>query len=118
MKGAARRSSRTGHADALLPGDACIYGGATMAHLLAPALHDRAQSVLGDAGWVSAPGKWTRVGNIRFLPVLSEHAPHFRGIKVYGGHLAGPATSLPRRASGWKEGEPLAFLIDLPSSNA
>jgi L-ascorbate metabolism protein UlaG (beta-lactamase superfamily) len=87
-----------------LSADAKVYGGTTMQHLVG----DRAESV------VSRVGQWITVGNIRFMPLLSEHAPHFHGLGMFRGHYAEPAH--PRHAWDWKEGEPLAYLIDLLDS--
>jgi L-ascorbate metabolism protein UlaG (beta-lactamase superfamily) len=86
---------------------ATVYGGTTMKHLLG----DRAESVIDKVG------QWKTVGNIRFMPMLSEHAAHYRGLKLFGGHLDAPVAEVPRRAWGWKEGEPLAYLIDLLDAN-
>lgn len=55
-------------------------------------------------------------GTIRITPVLSEHAPHYKGIKMYKGDAKPKhkyTESLDRtRAGWWKEGETYAFLID------
>lgn len=97
-----------------LPRDARLYSGSTTVNLLSAALSGRTESLITPDGELLG---WTRVGNIRFKPIRSEHAPHFRGFKAFGGHVARPQATLPARAGGWKEGEPLAFLIDFLDTN-
>jgi hypothetical protein len=98
---------------------ALVYGSATVAHLLAavPALEGRVRTLdiahsegarAEGAGepWISIPG--TRV---RFLPIESEHAPHFAGIKLMQGRIDRDLDVLPRRARGWVEGQTYAFVL-------
>lgn len=62
-------------------------------------------------------------GAIRITPILSEHAPHYKGITMYKGDAKPKhkyTESLDRtRAGWWKEGETYAFLIDFlaPTGN-
>jgi len=95
-----------------LPRETRLYGNDTTVAILGRALHDRVTSVAADAGNDHKPGRWTTVGNVRFMPIDTEHAPHFHGLKFYGGEVPTSLAELPRRATGWKEGKPLAFLLD------
>ncbi len=96
---------------------ASVFGSNTMANILAGApgldptrVHSIEDSLSGTgdgARWVNVAGS-----NIRFLPLLSDHAPHFQGIEVYDGEVLEPLRELPNRASGWRGGTTLAYLID------
>jgi len=95
---------------------AVFYGNETMAHILAsrPKLHGRYVALDAQAGdWWQA-GTWQYVADrsIRFMALRSEHAPHFMGIKMFGGDVDEDLSHLPRTAYGWKEGQTFAFLID------
>ncbi|MDX2320162.1 MAG: hypothetical protein QNK26_06125 [Moritella sp.] len=59
-------------------------------------------------------GKWiyNRNNSIRFMPIKSDHAPHFMGIKVMSGQYDSPLSALPSTAYGWKEGQTYAYVID------
>ncbi|HEV7239262.1 MAG TPA: hypothetical protein VGQ36_08485 [Thermoanaerobaculia bacterium] len=92
-----------------LPADARVYGGATVAALVPR----RGLDIIAYAGTMRARGEWIRSGRIRFLPIHSEHAAHVMGIKAANGHYVRPPSKPPRFARHWKEGETLAFLIDL-----
>ncbi len=95
-----------------------IYGSRTMVHTLMgdpelePARLVDVEAGVGDPGtlgqWFALPG-----GSIRFMPLRSGHAPHYMGITLYSGEYDAPLRELPDRARGWREGETLAFLIDL-----
>ncbi|MFN7976330.1 MAG: MBL fold metallo-hydrolase [Acidobacteriota bacterium] len=95
---------------------ATIYGSKTMAHILAavPELRGRVQEVETRASDGERPGEWVYTSDraIRFMAMKSEHAPHFFGIKLYGGTLDRDLAELPRRAGGWKEGQTLSYCID------
>jgi len=95
---------------------AVLYGNETMAHILAAREHLRGRVVAMDdaAGDWWQPGRWVYVADrsIRFMALRSEHAPHFLGIKMFGGSVDQNQDSLPRTAYGWKEGQTFAFLID------
>jgi hypothetical protein len=95
--------------------DVAIYGNDTMTHVLAP-IRSRArlvsvQSIAGDQqtsrGWTYAADR-----RIRFMSLRSEHAPHLLGVKLFCGEVTQNVAELPRRATGWKEGQTLAFLVD------
>lgn len=93
-----------------------VYGSQTMGHILAAALpRERivdAQSVMADG---RTPGQWFYSPNrrIRAMPIKSEHAPHIFGIKFLGGQYTQDLTELPTTTWGWKEGQTLAWLVDL-----
>lgn len=95
---------------------ATIYGSKTMAHILAPALPGEMLKTVNDhAASFDSTFAWVPVQDrpIRFLPITSNHAPHFMGIKVFGGLYKKDLSALPTRASGWKEGQTHAYLIDI-----
>ena len=93
-----------------------VYGSKTMGHILAAALpRERivdAQSVMADG---RTPGQWFYSPNrrLRAMPIKSEHAPHLLGIKFLGGEYDRDLTELPSTTWGWKEGQTLAWLVDL-----
>ena len=95
---------------------AVFYGNSTMAHVLAarPLLRERVVAVDSIAGDFRSPGQWQYVADrsIRIMALRSEHAPHFLGVKMFGGSVDVDQTELPRTAYGWKEGQTHAFLID------
>jgi len=91
--------------------NATLYGDTTMTHALAPT-GAPIVSLVAIAGDERAVGEWTKVGNIRFLAIRSEHAAHVLHVKFLNGHYVAPLPRLPRHAWEWREGEPLAFLID------
>jgi hypothetical protein len=98
--------------------NAVIYGNNTLKNiLLADLPPDRLESVQNSAGvyhlngraggWIYLPER-----NVRFMALESEHAPHFWGIKFFGGEVREPQRRLPRTGWGWKDGMTLAYLID------
>ncbi|MCZ6617031.1 MAG: MBL fold metallo-hydrolase [Gammaproteobacteria bacterium] len=98
---------------------AMVYGSRTVAHLLAavPALEHRVTVIgseysAGDSASTAKPWIHIPATRVRFLPIKSEHAPHFAGIKFMTGVLDEDLDRLPRRANGWVEGRTLAFLIE------
>ncbi len=95
---------------------AVLYGNETMAHILASRgrLRGRVITLDAAAGDWWQPGRWQYVADrsIRFMALRSEHAPHFLGIKMFGGDVPKDLDRLPRSAYGWKEGQTFAFLID------
>ena len=58
--------------------------------------------------------QWIYVQNrsIRILPILSEHAPHYFGIKLFGGNIDSTLTKMPTKAAEFKQGQSLAYMID------
>jgi len=94
---------------------ATIFGSKTMAHILAPALPEERLIPLN-----SRVGQWQSAGDdgVRFMPLESEHAPHFMRVKVFGGKYDADLEKLPTRASGWREGKTLAYLIDFLGEDA
>ena len=87
--------------------NAVVYASDSSVHVLAAAdadlnavaLDDYAWSCGHEQRWIHIPG--TRV---RFLAIASEHAPHFHGLKFYGGSYDRDQSRVPSRACGWKEG--------------
>jgi len=96
--------------------DAVVYGSRTMFHTLAPALCEcRRVAVNPYAATAKGDGRWIvprKERTIRFMPLVSEHAPHFMGLKFFTGDYKKDLTALPTRAYGWKEGQTFAYLID------
>ncbi len=95
-----------------------VYGSLSTIHTLTgdPELDPgRLVSVEDQAGDAGAAGEWIEVegGSIRFMALRSEHAPHYMELNLFAGHHVEPLEGLPDRASGWLEGQTLAFLIDL-----
>ena len=94
-----------------------IFGSQTMKYILAaPDAHlvsadvMSVQPVMGDA---QKAGQWFSAGpRIRVMALKSMHAPIIWGISFFEGDYAAPLTQLPKRASGWLEGQTLAYLID------
>jgi L-ascorbate metabolism protein UlaG (beta-lactamase superfamily) len=59
-------------------------------------------------------GHWWYVSKnrIRFMALKSEHAPVFLHLKFFEGNYEQPLKEIPRRATGWVEGQTLGYLID------
>ena len=63
--------------------------------------------------WVLIAAMAQETSRIRFMPIVTGHAPHFYGgITFYTGEVTAPLAALPERADGWKKGESLAYLVD------
>jgi L-ascorbate metabolism protein UlaG (beta-lactamase superfamily) len=93
-----------------------VYGNNTMQNILAgdpaikPADVFTVQPTMGSATKV---GQWWPAGSrIRFMALISEHAPIIAGISFFEGDVDAPLKTIPTRASGWLEGQTLAYLID------
>jgi L-ascorbate metabolism protein UlaG (beta-lactamase superfamily) len=58
--------------------------------------------------------QWVEVKNhsIRILPILSEHAPHYFGMKFFGGNIDSTQTNPISYAAQFKQGQSLSYLID------
>ncbi len=92
-----------------------IFGSQTAVNTLAEALDpQRLVSVEDQAGTSRQPGQWqwTNGGRIRFMALESAHAPHFGGWKFFSGHYDRELSAPPTRASGWREGQTLSYLVD------
>lgn len=96
---------------------ATLYGSDTMMHIVRarPMLRSRVRSLEPIAGDSSTPGTWQPLagGAMRVMALRSEHAPQFLGITFFAGRIDHDLTELPRTAYGWKEGQTLAYLIDV-----
>ncbi len=102
-----------------------MYGNLSLQRLLLASEHTY-QSPVPDghvrvveeqAAQAGTPGQWFYTPNrrIRFLPIITEHAPHFyfiRPIRFYTGQVKPKLTKLPEKPNGYKEGQSLAYLID------
>jgi L-ascorbate metabolism protein UlaG (beta-lactamase superfamily) len=94
--------------------DAVVYGSDTARNILA-SLPIPVVSLEGDAGDAQHDGTWHDVAGpaIRVLALRSEHAPHWGPIKLMSGRVTTPRKTLPCNAYGWKEGQTLAYVIEL-----
>ena len=61
-----------------------------------------------DAGWF-----YSRHRAFRAMPIESNHAPNATGVDLMGGEYKQDLTSLPKAFWNWKEGQTLAWLVDL-----
>jgi hypothetical protein len=78
----------------------------------------RIEDVTAQAAAPSDPGEWIRVGeDVRVLPILGDHAPHFAGHTLYDGERTRPMSEPPGPATDWLAGRSLAFLIDVLSAD-
>ena len=90
-------------------------GSTTMTNIVTAVIDDaRLLDITDYAAEGEQPGKWiyNRHNTIRFMPIKSDHAPHFMGIKVMSGTYQTALTELPSTAYGWKEGQTYAYVID------
>ncbi|PJZ70701.1 hypothetical protein CH373_07160 [Leptospira perolatii] len=102
---------------------ALIYGSKTMINLLLsadPVLP--ANRLVNMESKMAIPeqkqGEWVWIvkDEIRIMAIKSNHAPHFFGIKFLKGEVNEKRDSPPTFAWQWKEGQPLAYLIDFMKS--
>ena len=91
-----------------------IFGSLTARHILRSfdVPEDRIVTLNASAASRSLAGRWFSLGDVRFMAIESEHAPHAFGIKLYGGEIRKDLAQPPGRATGYKEGQTFAFLID------
>ncbi len=63
--------------------------------------------------------QWVYIKNktIRILPILSSHAPHYYGIKLYNGNIEANSLKIPEKAAQFKEGQSLSYIIDFMKGN-
>jgi len=94
--------------------NAKIFGSLTAKHILRgfDVPDDRIETLNSSAASRWAAGRWVALGDVRFMAIESEHAPHAFGIKLYGGEVREDLNRPPLRATGYREGQMLAFLID------
>ncbi|QUM77628.1 hypothetical protein HWV00_16170 [Moritella sp. 24] len=94
---------------------ATAVGSTTMTNIVTAVIDDERLLDITDYAAVGEQvGKWVynRSRSIRFMPIKSDHAPHFMGIKVMSGIYEEALTELPSTAYGWKEGQTYAYIID------
>jgi len=93
-----------------------VYGSDTMKNTLAGDHALKAGDIVSvehDAGDEQHAGRWWPVGSrMRFMALKSEHAPIFAHLKFFEGTYDAPLSEIPVRASDWREGQTLAYLID------
>jgi Beta-lactamase superfamily domain len=100
--------------------DARIVGNLTVKNLLGTwsGLSDRVDLVEPFKGDQKTVGHWMEYGSdLRIMPLLSTHAPHFDGFTLYKGTADYPRTSPPATAADWLDGNTVAFLIDFLDAN-
>jgi hypothetical protein len=96
-----------------LPTDATLVGGGSVCNTLDAILHGRCAPMTDFAGSHDAAGKPYVVSpGISIRPYVSEHAPQFLHRNIMRGHYDKARASVPTYAFHWREGEPLAYLID------
>ncbi|MCU0117848.1 hypothetical protein N8H74_06265 [Pseudomonas sp. B2M1-30] len=117
---------------------AVVYGSDTVVHIL-HSMKDPARTETEDWTWVdpdrvksargymatvpgcdgapgpAKPGYWitSTGGAIRAMPIQSMHAPHILGYTVGHGSYTEDLTEVPTSVFGWKQGQSMAWLIDL-----
>lgn len=98
-----------------------VYGSRTTAHILAAVPEVEGRVTPLDQTAAATPyalGRWVDAApGLRFMPVVSSHAPHLRigerAISWFGGRRHDDMASLPRTAAGYRVGEVVyAFLIE------
>lgn len=97
--------------------DAWILTNQTAANILAgdPELDPARVHVMNErAGDRDSPGHWVTLpgDRVRVMPLLTEHAPHFQGVELFGGTVDRPMDILPTAARDWVGGQGIAYLID------
>jgi hypothetical protein len=94
--------------------NATIFGSSTAKYILRSfdVPDDQIETLNSSAASRWTPGRWVALGNVRFMAIESEHAPHAFGIKLYAGEVHEDLNRPPRRATGYREGQTFAFLID------
>lgn len=96
--------------------NATIYGSDTATYILAPypsLAGSNIMSVEQDLAEAHRSAKWWPVSaRIRFMAVRSEHAPIFLHHKFVPGTYNKPLTEIPSKASDWREGQTIAYVID------
>ncbi|MCG8672300.1 MAG: hypothetical protein MI867_23035 [Pseudomonadales bacterium] len=55
---------------------------------------------------------------LRVMPLMADHAPHFAGILVAGGQVLSPLSSMPRDVLDWQCGIPVGYLLEWTSKRA
>lgn len=105
--------------------NAIAYGSATAGHILRavlpaerivnaePAMANVKEA--GETGKAAQPGTWlySRERRFRAMPIQSMHAPHIAGITLLRGSYDQDLKELPTAVWNWKEGQTLAWLVDL-----
>src|SRR5262249_24619762 len=92
-----------------------IYGSETMKNILAASSvsGDDVIAVEKDAGTDTRPGSWQYVSRrVRFMALVSQHAPILFHVKFAEGSYPAPLQELPRRAGDWREGQTLAYIVE------
>jgi len=101
--------------------NATIYGSDTAKDILAPypslagrdvvsLEHDLAEAHRSSKWWPVPPGSTSP--RVRFMAVRSQHAPIFLHYQFVPGTYDKPLKEIPTKASEWKEGQTIAYVID------
>ncbi|MDD2050250.1 MBL fold metallo-hydrolase [Pseudomonas putida] len=110
--------------------NATFYGSRTAGHILRAEVG--AEREFEDAekkmAWLPGPNGprpiaredgWfkSKKGTIRAMPIQSSHAPNATHIDLMGGSYQQDLKTLPKSFRNWKEGQTLAWLVDLLDEN-
>lgn len=106
--------------------NATFYGSRTAGHILrAEVGKDRKiENAEAKMAWLPGPNGprpiaradgWftSSKGAIRAMPIQSSHAPNATGVDLMGGEYQQDLSALPKAFWNWKEGQTLAWLVDL-----
>jgi hypothetical protein len=94
---------------------AIVYASESARNMLASLEPPLPIVAVDDRAWSPGePEQWIRIPetNVFVLPITSEHAPHLCGIKLMQGSHGEPLDEVPKRSTGWLEGQTHAFLIE------
>jgi len=77
----------------------------------------RIQVVEDSAGTAEREGGWFRVPGFRFMPLLSDHAPHFAGVYLLPRRIPRPLPYRPWWMFSYPQGTTLAYLVDVTDAS-
>jgi hypothetical protein len=91
------------------------YGSRGLAYTFAAdrAFRTRIHVVEDSAGTAEREGGWFQVPGFRFMPLLSDHAPHFWGMHLLPRRIHRPLPYRPWWILSYPQGTTLAYLVDV-----
>ncbi len=98
---------------------ATIYGSATVAHLLKPAIARGVTARLADvtdsvgSSTTKHGGDITVGPRVRVRPIAWAHAPNLGSWTIAAGQYTSDRKRMPHTVHGWRMGQPLAWTIDI-----
>lgn len=100
--------------DTMIPPDAKIIGSSSLKNQMISfnIQHEIISAEIHFYRWI-----YNTDSTVRIMSLPSHHAPHFMGIKLYHGHYDKPPRKKINKASQWKDGTILAFLVDFLNKN-